>query len=249
MMGTTHASSGVVAYLAVLPVLPGVHPPATVALGVIAAAGAAMLPDLDHPKATVANCYGPPTRILASGIETISEGHRNGTHSLLGIGAFTAATVGLQQVGGWWLVGWLVLLLGVGVTALGLAPTKQPFAYLGLVAVGVLFLTGSTGWANMPTDTVPHAVAIGCAAHIVGDMLTPEGCPLLWLPSWLPLPSGLRKVTRYRFGVGLVKTERKVEAYVVAPALALVGLWLGLGLIGLQPSVPSLVNWLPRVTS
>jgi len=63
-MGRTHATSGAVAFLAVLPLLHQAGLPLTplaVPVAAIAAAGAATLPDLDHPQATVSQSLGPAT--------------------------------------------------------------------------------------------------------------------------------------------------------------------------------------------
>lgn len=244
MMGKVHALSGTAAYLGVLPFLPGQHPAPAIALGAIAGAGAAMLPDLDHHSATIAHCYGPPTRLLAKMVEKVSGGHRNGTHSWAGVAAFTGVAIAAQHAGGWPLLVWLALLLGVGITALGLAPTRNPIAYAAVVGAGLLALTGSTVWRDIPTDTIPWAVAIGAVAHIAGDMLTPEGCPLLWLPKWLPLPAAVRKITRYRFGIGLVKTQGPIEGFIVAPALAVLVGWLAVSRAGLWPDVVHLAHTL-----
>ena len=94
MMGRTHATSGAVAFLALAPALDtyGIVPatPVTIVAGTLAAAGAALLPDLDHEHATVAQSLGFVTRSLTKIVSKISGGHRNGTHSLLGAVLFTA---------------------------------------------------------------------------------------------------------------------------------------------------------------
>ena len=52
-------------------------------------AGAALLPDADHRRATIAHSLPPVSNAICAGIGEVSGGHRNGTHSLLGIAAFT----------------------------------------------------------------------------------------------------------------------------------------------------------------
>ena len=52
-------------------------------------AGAAVLPDLDHGKASLAQSFGFLTKAFAWVVGRISGGHRHGTHCILGVAAFT----------------------------------------------------------------------------------------------------------------------------------------------------------------
>ena len=56
--------------------------PAEFVAGAIICAGAAMLPDLDHPSATIAQTFGPVTWGLSKAVAWLSGGHRDATHSL-----------------------------------------------------------------------------------------------------------------------------------------------------------------------
>jgi membrane-bound metal-dependent hydrolase YbcI (DUF457 family) len=90
MLGRTHALSGAVVGAAVG--LTATHlTPGPLAVGVVLTAGAAVLPDIDHPDATCARSFGFITQAFAWVIEHVSGGHRHGTHSLVGIAAFSAA--------------------------------------------------------------------------------------------------------------------------------------------------------------
>ena len=85
-MGRTHATSGAVAFLAALPVLTWAddsHGPVTVAVGALTAAGGAMLPDLDHPQATIARSLGPATRLLSELVARLSGAGAAAPRSLL----------------------------------------------------------------------------------------------------------------------------------------------------------------------
>lgn len=142
-----------------------------------------MLPDLDHPQATISRSLGPLTRILSAATEAVSGGHRQATHSLLGVLVFTAFTWVLTlaqdaELGRAMLGVWLSLLFVSAATALQL-----PCPRILRIAVGiggaVLLVVASTQQA-FTLDVVIWAVGVGAAAHVIGDLLTREGCPLLW---------------------------------------------------------------------
>src|SRR5262249_58128556 len=98
-MGHTHAISGAALWLAAAgtvdrfaPALAS-HGVAETAAAALVCAGAAMLPDLDHPNSTVAHALGPVTHRLARGVARVSGGRRPATHPL----AFAAA----PRAAGW----------------------------------------------------------------------------------------------------------------------------------------------------
>lgn len=218
-MGRTHATSGAVAYLAALPVLHayGVDvAPLSVIVGTVAAAGAAMLPDFDHEHATIAQALGPFSKAIAQVVGAISGGHRNGTHSLLGLATFVYASVWINRAGGVWLGIWLAFLFAVATAAVRLKMTKATAAHYIICGVGGVLLVSTSAFASFPTDVVPWAVGIGVAAHIAGDMLTKQGCPLLW-------PIG-----RHRFNVLRLTTEGFTERTIVGPGLGLFAVVLAL---------------------
>jgi membrane-bound metal-dependent hydrolase YbcI (DUF457 family) len=177
MMGRTHSLSGCTAFasLAYAAPLVGVHPrwPA-IAAGLLATAGAALLPDLDHLDATCAHTLGPVTKALTRFVHRVSGGHRHATHSI----GFTlamplAAWVGDETLGRWFALTILFLLFAFGLRALRLARGLAPAVAAGLVALVWYAMPHDLGW-------LPWSVGVGVAAHLVGDCLTKEGCPLLW---------------------------------------------------------------------
>ncbi|NHE69048.1 metal-dependent hydrolase [Rhodococcus sp. D-46] len=102
VMGPTHAMSGAATGLAIAAVLPPEWggptsiPGAFIFAGITA--GAALLPDLDSPQATIARSFGPLSQAVAHVVERISlafhsltstkrddnreNGHRTTTHTL-----------------------------------------------------------------------------------------------------------------------------------------------------------------------
>lgn len=218
MMGRTHATSGAVAWMAAAPLMPtllDVTPgPVGLAVGLVAAAGAAMLPDFDHHHATIAQSLGPVTKVIAAGVGAISGGHRNGTHSVLGLAVFTATAFGLATLGGWPLGIFLGFLFAIAAAALRVEMAKATIAHTIIcvaAAVALLLLAGNDVF---PPLVVAPAVAVGVAAHIVGDMLTKEGCPLAW------------PVSKLRLKVLTLTTDGPVERLVIGPALGVAALVL-----------------------
>lgn len=95
MMGPHHAACGAAGWVAATSATAGFGwlpwTPAEFGIGILAAAGAALLPDLDHPNASAARGLPPVTTALAALTASLSGGHRHGTHSLFGATIFTAA--------------------------------------------------------------------------------------------------------------------------------------------------------------
>jgi membrane-bound metal-dependent hydrolase YbcI (DUF457 family) len=175
--GHTHALSGAVTgaatglYVLHLPLT------GTVALAGLTA-GAAVLPDIDHPDATLAHCFGFLTKMFAWLVGKIAGGHRKGTHSVLGIAVFTglawlAVAYRADTAGRIGLCVLLSLIIAGGLYALRIGGH-----WADLLAIGgaiAMTVTG-TGLA-----LVAFATGLGCATHVFGgDMLTDSGCPLAY---------------------------------------------------------------------
>jgi membrane-bound metal-dependent hydrolase YbcI (DUF457 family) len=232
MLGRDHALSGAVVFAALAPTL-HVHV-AYLAAGVVLTAGAGVLPDIDHPDSTISRSFGFLTEWFAWLVDKLSGGHRHGTHSLLGIMVFTAATygAGLFQLSepkaatsGHIVFSWhiapaalvLALLYSAALRALHIG------GHFGdLIGIGAALVTCFTGadLTQLPVGSwhVPllaAATALGCAAHIAGDELTHGGCPLFWplsMHEFHLLPRPLQ-----------ITTAKLCETWVIFPLL-LVGL-------------------------
>ncbi|HVB41610.1 MAG TPA: metal-dependent hydrolase [Streptosporangiaceae bacterium] len=191
-LGHTHALSGLVTglaaglygahalgpsaiHLAGLPAAP--LPPAQLALFTGLTAGAAVLPDIDHPNSSLAHSFGFLTKGFAWLVGRISGGHRHLTHAVLGVAGFTGlawlAVRYRQDVGGKiGLAVLLALIIASGLYALRVdGHGADLLAILGAIE---MTLTGT----GLPL--VALAVLVGSATHVVGDMLTDQGCPLLY---------------------------------------------------------------------
>ncbi|WP_281250879.1 metal-dependent hydrolase [Sinomonas mesophila] len=178
--------------------------PVGVVVGALVTAGAALLPDADHRSATIAQSLPPVSSLLCRAIGAVSGGHRNGTHSLLGVGFFVALawlagqwTLETQEWGTVYVGAGLVSLLLVSFAAkvLGILPDGlQKLPWILSVPLALFIAL----YAPQEQDWFPLAVGLGAAVHIAGDMLTTGGCNLLW-PLRLRRPRALHKVPVIRW--------------------------------------------------
>ena len=196
MMGRDHALSGAVAFAALGPTL---HVGTDyLAAGVVLTAGAGVLPDIDHPDSTISRSFGFLTEWFAWLVDRLSGGHRHGTHSVLGIVAFTAAAYGAGRFQlsepaavtrhldfSWHLVPAALILALLYSSALRALHIGGHFGdLLGIAAAVATCFTGADltqlALGSWHVPLLATATALGCAAHIAGDELTHGGCPLLW---------------------------------------------------------------------
>ncbi len=244
MMGGHHAATGAAAWIALttnfrLPTgalsghigwLPEVIPlgfglleqsPLAGVAGAMVCAGAALLPDADHRRATIAHSLPPVSNAICAGIGEVSGGHRNGTHSLIGIAAFTALawvlglwtmqtpSLGLVYPGAGLLA---VLLVSFALKALKFIPDSMAkLPWLISVPAGIFVAVFSPDEQNW----LVLAVAVGCAIHVAGDMLTVGGCNLLW-PIKIKPPRFIRRIP-------LLKDVWKPGGRIAVPVLGRAG--------------------------
>lgn len=184
-MGKTHAAAGLAAGLAVGEFVTHAHPLTLLTLTGLTA-GAAVLPDIDHPNSTMAHSFGFVSHAIAEVVGKVSGGHRKLTHSLAGIALLTAgawaAVHWRHDVAG--RIGLFVLLALILDSAAVLVPvrwlpvSKRRARTLFEVAAVLLAVSMAVwGWG---LALVALATAVGAAAHIAVDMLTDKGCPLLY---------------------------------------------------------------------
>ena len=245
-MGGHHAASGAAAWVAVASTGPytlGWYPldPAGILIGGMATAGTALVCDWDHRSSTVAQSLPPLSNAIALGIENASGGHRQGTHSILGATAFVllaAAVAQIQVDTPWGLLsvgaGLLCMfLINIAAKALKLFP-KSGFLtnwIFGLVMAGLVTVYAPEQWTWLPMSML-----IGVAVHIVGDLVTTGGVPLLW-PLVIRPPKALRRVPFLRSFwrpngalsiplLGRAGSKREWLLLIPVSAYAMVGLWM-----------------------
>lgn len=196
-MGAHHAVSGAAAWVAVTSTVPHTlgwdpMPTHSVVLGALVTAGAALLPDVDHHNGTIAHSAGPLSQAVSAVAETAAGGHRHGMHSLLAVAGFTAGTVALRA---WEATVPVFGLIPIGSALLLLALIAFATKALRLSGGGILKLwvgaalvvAGVLWFAPDQLEWLPLSVMVGVIVHLIGDMLTVGGVPLLW--PWIPKPS------------------------------------------------------------
>lgn len=238
--GPTHAMSGLAAWAAVTALADshalGQLSPKTWVVGATLASGAALLPDIDHPKSTVASTFGAISRGASAGISGFSgflyrltrtkrdsdrEGtHRGFTHTVVFAVLAGLITTAIVQTSESAAVA-ILMFFFAGLAVRGIMHTWSSSSDAILITVASLLLTVACwAWAgDQPTNAAAFGVAvmIGCIAHFIGDAITEQGCPMLWpVPlggkTWYPVapPKPMR-----------MRTGGKVEMALIGPGLTL----------------------------
>ena len=233
MMGHTHALSGAAVWFAAVPVIGMVYMPLRlpdIAAGAIICAGAALLPDLDHPSATIAHTYGVLTELLSRAVNAVSGGHRHLTHSFFFVVLAAGITEGMAQLSPVAVQVFVALLIGIGLRGLAIGVPRRRVGSAVVNAMVNAGLLGGFALLHVEYRWIGFAVGLGCLVHLVGDCITTEGCPLLW--PWsarisvpvIPRTGG--RVER-RLVTPLLLAAMAVLAYrAVLPQAAVAGAWL-----------------------
>lgn len=179
-MGRSHLLLGAAGYLALESCAPGLGlhqaTPAQLAAGALVASGAAMMPDLDHPEATVARTLGPITYALSRVVHVLAGGHRKATHTIWAWLVMTALTSWALQLSS---SPWIVLGVSVFASAFFLRTLTEADGVICLLLAAVL--GGAATLAAGPDHSwLLMAVSSGYALHLVGDVITVEGIPPLY---------------------------------------------------------------------
>ena len=196
-MGAHHAITGAAAWVAITASAPylttGIDPlgPVGVFTGTLVCAGAALLPDIDHPNSTISHSIPGVGSAFAKVVETTSGGHRHGVHSLLAAGVALAGSLLVNLI--------VVRTAHFGAIQIGAGLSTMALIAFALKAlkltrggfllpwfVGALVAAGILLWSPQQIAWLPIAVTVGFVVHLLGDGLTVEGVPFLW--PWIPKP-------------------------------------------------------------
>ncbi|MFT3662341.1 MAG: metal-dependent hydrolase [Gordonia sp. (in: high G+C Gram-positive bacteria)] len=200
VMGPTHAMSGAAAGLGMAAVIPASIGGPTTAVGALTfgavTAGAALLPDIDSPQATVSRAFGFVSVGVAHAAEDAAlavynlskgrkdprrrNGHRTATHTVwfaLAAGALVGVLV--DAFGKTPTIAVLFLMLGLALR--GLFP-KWSSSTDWLVVTAVSAAAAVAVWTWQPQTAgawaLGTAVTVGIVAHLLGDALTKSGVPM-----------------------------------------------------------------------
>lgn len=233
MLGRTHATTGALLGMAVLPVLDrvgaDVSDPLTIVTFGVVCAGAAVLPDIDHPDGTIAYTIPPITRPIAIAVNR-AFGHRKGTHTIFGALVFTAIAVLInllptllgfaypswgEMAGRGVLGAWIGLLFAMGVSSLRISPSRSKTLTAVVGLLGGVALAVATTMIDFAVGVIPVAVAVGVLAHtLLGDCWTTQGVRFL------------APVSRVNFRFAGVVTGSMVERILIGPMLGFVAILL-----------------------
>jgi membrane-bound metal-dependent hydrolase YbcI (DUF457 family) len=261
MMGPSHALSGAAVWLGgswALDRFAGYEQsPLAIAVGTAVCAGGALFPDLDlsgrvtrnKGGATVARTFGVASLFLAEVIEKLSlavyhvtklsddpereNGHRTLTHTLpftvlVGWGT-TALCI---AYGKWAVVAILFLMIGLALRGLFDEWAKRAgWLLITLIAAAAAYGTALRLPGDRGYPMLGLAVGVGCFVHLLGDLVTRAGVPILW-----PIPTGRRMWRMVGLPGGLaLRAGGAVEVYLFRGAFMVVSLLSAWGL--LAPSV------------
>ena len=228
--------------------------PLELAVGTAVCAGGALLPDLDlsgrvstgQGGATVAHTFGRPSLFLAEVVEKVSlfvysatrtrrdpqrrNGHRTLTHTLpftVGVGFLT--TWACIQGGKWAVMGILFFLLGLALRGLfSTWAARAGWVLISIVSAAAAFGTYVYLPAGRGYPLLGVAAGVGCFVHLMGDIVTRAGIPILW-----PIPTGRRMWRMVSVpNAFAVSVGGRVERIFLRGAFTLISLAAAVGLVG-----------------
>lgn len=189
-MGRSHALTGAAVGVVTSPAAGLVGAP--VAAWVAAVVAASILPDVDHPGASIARMWGPLSRVPSRFLSPLLGGHRGVTHAWFAPVLF-AAVVALGSLHP--VVSVAVWVFGAGVAGAAVGAVRaEPSPVLN---VGVSGLVGWLAWrGSWPVLPLALPVALGVVVHLLGDRV-PVGsvrervvvvCSYVAVAAWVAAP-------------------------------------------------------------
>lgn len=156
-------------------------PVATLVVFAALVGGFGVLPDLDHPQATLARTLGPVTKAISQVVHNISGGHRKGTHTVWAALLVVAlVTVLATQFGRPALIPVVFIGFYLFVMILRLAPHHRSGKGEVVYALEAAAATAGAYYLIPDWWFVAWAAGFGVIGHIIGDVLTTEGVPILY---------------------------------------------------------------------
>src|ERR1039458_3166062 len=181
MMGRSHLMLGAAGFLgceSLAPTLLGTTPlsPAQLAAGTLVVCGAAMIPDIDHPQATLARSLPPISTVTSKVVNKLAGGHRKGTHTIWCWILVALATIYALKLSSGPIIA-LAITIFCALLMLRVLTESDGLICLLLACIigGAAVLAG-----GMSTAWLTEAVIIGFGLHLLGDVVTTEGIPPLF---------------------------------------------------------------------
>lgn len=225
MMGYSHAVSGAAGWLAVTSTAAGFGwvtlEPTEILAGTVLCAGAALLPDADHPSATIAYSVPGIGKAVTGALGAATGGHRKGMHTIWAVLAVLLASLLLTFVSTvqtqWGAVNIASFLSIIALTAFSTKVLKivKNWALAWLLGVG--FAIALHFLMPEAYTWIPLCVTIGYLIHILGDFLTKGG--IAWFFPWLPKPP------QWLIDIPYLNRLWQKNGYFSLPILGLTGSW------------------------
>ncbi|WP_018216149.1 metal-dependent hydrolase [Salinispora vitiensis] len=257
MMGPSHALSGATVWLAgslALDHFAGYEQsPLALAVGTAVCAGGALFPDLDlsgkvtrnQGGATVARTFGVFSLFVAEVTEKVSlgvyyatklsrdprrtNGHRTLTHTIpftVLVGWGTTALC--AAYGKWAVIGILFFMFGLALRGLfDDWAERAGWLVVTLASLAAAWFTFVTLPGDRGYPMIGLAVGVGCFVHILGDMITRAGVPILWP---IPIKRRMWRMISLPDSIAL-RAGGKTEVVFVRTALTIVAVLSAIGLI------------------
>ncbi len=183
------------------------------AVATVATAGAACLPDIDHPDTAISSTFGSVSRTLSRSVSHVTGGHRHGTHTLLAVVVVTVILTAIIVIAPLAAAVVCGILASIAWRCAAPLPVRVlPLVYIFGTAAGILVALHPVG------VVLPLAIAGGWCIHLAGDVVTGSGVPVL-----LPLSS--RKISLPV--LGQVNGTREHIARVVLIVALAITTWAG----------------------
>ncbi len=184
MLGRDHMLLAGVAGVALPPLLSpqSVSDPLALAVGAVIVTGFGLLPDIDEPNSLISRKLGFVSQSVSRVTNKLAGGHRQLTHSL----PFVALVWG-----GVWLLDsrfttWTTCIMFVAAASFAIK-ALLPYVLRKIHLVTFIIVIGGGYWGYVhPISPLWLATLAGggTALHLVGDILTVEGVPLLYPMRW-----------------------------------------------------------------
>lgn len=164
-MGRAHATSGAAVGVVTSAAAPLVGAPAPVWAAAVVAAS--ILPDVDHPGATLPRMWGAFSQVPTRLVSPLLGGHRGATHHWL---AWLGAAVLVAAASTHPVASAVVFafLTGAAIAAAGTITVRVVWPVNLAASTAVGYLAWAGGWPLMP---LAAPVALGVAVHLAGDRI------------------------------------------------------------------------------